>query len=295
MKRTLATKSVATSPTLVKASTAKILTKYERQELYINKVDTFVKVKAERDKRVKYMAQESYNGGALYGIDSLLQSSSNFSAVRDFLGELSAAGVIRRGIAYSSIKGIDALNKFNASSIHTSALTKINFTVSESEPWVATSGVSWANFFALIEYAQNMANAAGIEHRTYQGWPNKPSDTARALNVYYTILGAEVPMLHIYNFDAPQYARVRARLIEFAKQAFNLGFTPLKKLTVMSIFSGEQEFSFDYFKTHSPVEAMDQILKEFNADNFPNKNLLDFSKGFITFKYSDMLGARPLK
>ena len=129
-----------------------IQTKYNRQELYLNKVDTYIKSVSECKKRVDYMIREGYNGAKTYGIGSLIGNASNWPYIRDFVGMLKQAGVIRVGMAYSDKSSVDKIAAFNAWSGHTINQTQIDNQISEIEPWVKTSGWTWDQFFETLEY-----------------------------------------------------------------------------------------------------------------------------------------------
>jgi hypothetical protein len=279
---------------LSKLIPALIPTKYPMQELYLNKVDAYFKNTAERKKRIDYMIKERYNGSLMYGVDGIL-TPSNYEAIRDFIGEQKAKGITRVSMAYSSKSGIDKLIKFNASSIHTSSNTKIDNVISEYEPWVSSSGVTWAQFFDLLEYAQSKTYGSLFQFQTraYLGWPHKPNGTNTDANVMGTIQGVDIPCLHVYTYGKPAYSYLRTRLQWYAKQAHLFGYTALKPLVILPIYSSEQEFGFNYFSGNHPELAHDAILYGFQSDSFPYKECLDLSKGFLMFKESDISKARP--
>lgn len=284
-----------TTPAPFSFTAPTIPTKYPRQELYLNKADSYFKDPAARKKIVDYMVREMYNGAKFYGIDSSLKDPKNWPYIRDFVGEMKNRGVLRVGLAYSDKGSVDRIAAFNASPIHTVNQTQIDNQISEIEPWVSSSGKTWSDLFDVLEYIQSKAfvSKPKLETLSYEGHPNKPDAAQFGNNVKGTILGVDVPCLHCYVFPAPTYPYIRPRLIEFGKQGMLLGYTALKKLPIIPIFSSEQEFSFPFFKKYHPSVAMDALVTAFDADTFPGKECIDFKVGFLMFKASDIMAARP--
>ena len=272
-----------------------IQTKYSRQELYLKRVDLFIKSSTECKKIVDYMVREMYNGAEMYGIDHFIDDPKNWPYIRDFVGLMRQAGGIRVGIAYSNKNAVGKLAAFNASPIHTVNQTQIDNQISEIEPWVSSSGVTWSDFFNTLEYVQKVGYSAKprLEVRSYEGWPQKPTASQEGNNVRGTILGVDVVGLHVYTYGQPAYSYIRSRLMEFAKQAVLCGYTPLKKLPVIPILSAEPDFSGPWFKKYHPVLAMDDLVNRFNADSFPNKDVLAFDLGYLMFKSTDIMAVRP--
>jgi hypothetical protein len=266
---------------------------YPNQILYLKRVDLYLSNAAERAKKVKYCVQEGFNGVIMYGVDGIISNQSYWPNLKTFIAELRAAGVTKNGIAYSNKSVVTFLNSFQDSTSR-----DFDFGISEIEPWVSTSGVSWSQYNDHINTFKLWANSESdyVDAWTYQGWINKPTGTSAAVNAFNTIKAVNKVCLHHYNYPLPipSYG-FESRWKEYARQAVTLGYSATKKLTILPIYSAEQDYSQEGFKTKAPVDCYTDQVKWIDAQTFTGKDALNYKQGFIVFKDTDLMVARPLK
>lgn len=277
---------------IVKAATIGV--KYPMQGLYLSKVNTYVNNPTERAKKVKYCVQEKFNMVLMYGIDGIINSQSYWAGLRAFIRELRGAGVKYVVMAYSNDSVKTFLNAFQDASLPTENFDKI---ISEVEPWITTSGVSWAEYQRRISSMQTWAvsEADIVDTLTYQGWIQKPTGTDMTVNAINTINNVNKVCLHHYNYPLPNPSYGIDRWKEYALRASRLGYSATNKKVVMPIYSAELEFSQTGFKTKAPVTCYDEQVAWLDTQTFAGKECLDYKKGFLVFKDTDLMVARPLK
>lgn len=277
-----------------RASLSTIVTKYPYQALYLKAVNTYIHTPTERAKKVKYCVQEKFNSVIMYGIDGVIGQQSYWVDLRKFISELKAAGVKYVGIAYSSTNVITFLNSFQDSS---STNQNFDFVISEIEPWVSSSGVSWSSYTNSIKTMKMWASAEidVVDTWTYQGWVTKPTGTNANDNALNTIKNVNKPCLHNYVYPAPRPDYSLSRFKIYGQQALLAGFTATTKMPILTIFSAEVDFSQTGFKTKSPQAYYDDFVAYMDSQSFAGKECLDYRKGFVVFKDTDLMVARPLK
>lgn len=284
--------STATSTATSAVAAVTIATKYVFQICYLKDVHNYMKYPANRAAKIKWLVQEKFNEVLMYGVDGIISASSYWPYLRAFITELRAAGIKYVGLAYSNSTVVPFLNSFQDT-----GTAKFDRLISEIEPWVSTSGISWAEYQNRISAVRTWANSepVPVTAMTYQGWANKPTGTNFAANCNATLRNVNIVCLHNYVYPAPSLTYQESRYKQYALEAYNLGFSATKKAVLLNIYSAEQEFSQTGFKTKSPQSYNDDIVAHFNALSFPHKECLDWTQGFLVFKDTDLEVVRPLK
>lgn len=282
------------STTAAMVAAPNIGAKYRHQILYLKAVHTYLNNPAERAKKVKYCKQEKFNGVIMYGVDGIISAQSYWPGLRAFILELQAAGVKYIGLAYSNDNVVTFLNNFQDA---TSSVSNFSFGISEIEPWVSTSGISWDEYIDRIASFRAWASIETdrVYAWTYQGWAQKPTGTNRDSNVKRTIQSVDNVCLHIYTYPKPNPSYGVDRWKWYGQQALLMGFTATRKLPVFPIYSAEIEFSQEGFKTKAPVDFYTEFITYMDGLTFPGKECLAYNLGFIVFKDTDLMVARPLK
>ena len=157
-----------------------VATKYPMQICYLKRVDQYVNSATSRALKIKWLVQEKFNGVIMYGIDGVI-NPSYYTGLHAFIRELKAAGIKYAAMAYSNDSVKSALNAFQDSSLTMENFDKI---MSEIEPWVSSSGITWAEYFRRISSMHTWAQAEAdtVDTMTYQGWINKPTGTTTFQN-----------------------------------------------------------------------------------------------------------------
>ncbi len=288
---TIATRAGATAA--LAAAIPPIVGLYDYQCLYLRRVDLFVKDAALRALKVKYLIQEQYNAVVMYGIDGVISATSYHAPLRAFIRELRAAGVKRIILAYSNKAVKEFLNIFQDSSVPAENFDKV---ISEIEPWVSTSGVTWPVYIDHLSVIRTWATAEpdSVDTMTYQGWIQKPTGTNAADNANKTIRESAKICLHHYNYPLPNPTYGLDRYKTYGAELLKLGYTATRRKTFLPIYSAEIDFSQEGFKTKSPLDCYKAHLAAFKAmANFPGKECIDLSRGFIVFKDTDLMISRP--
>lgn len=262
-----------------------------RRELYIDGLDTRINDPAWQAGVVSALRLHRFNGVQLYGTGPLFDRPSTWPQLRDFLGLLRKTGIRHIGAAYGSSRITERLDSFHASPLHTSRETRFDGVISEIEPWVPTSNVTWPDFITTLATVRRWATASRIEASAYLGWPQCPTGELLDDHIRRVMRNVDALYLHCYCEGRPQIGIAQRRRLEACGRQAGHAHTPERPLPVLTIYSAEARYSGAHLIQNGVAKTHADFVRERSSLTFPGLDCLDLTAGYAVFCHGPLAAA----
>jgi hypothetical protein len=258
--------------------------------LYIDGASSIIGNSTKENSLISYAADKGINSFTFYGLRSVINTSSNYSKLGNFLAKCYQNGITNFTyvVVYypGSINGSDTtyIRKYNNS--RSSSSQKITAVNLEWEWW--NGATSWTTYLATLKSYYNWTRkvSPNLCNEIYFGWFSNPS-TIPATMASELVKNCDRILIHDYR-SSPDVPYMQSRMDYLGDAAITQGKT--KKIVVL--FSAESSFMGPYYSNNSFNDAYQSIASQYTNASFSGKSGLRIY-GWQIYNYSYAKQFRP--
>lgn len=220
---------------------------------YSNQYTTIAASPSSRQAHADWLKRQGANLDAIYGADSKVGTSSQ-GTLADLIIRERRSGIRSVAMPYSSASSVTTgLNAYNKAVVDSA---KIDAVISEIEPY--NTG-AYASFYTTLRSVGTWCKANRVMPCVYMGWPSDAAWDSIVVNSDRVYLHCYRPSTSMSG--SSQYGYVATRMGVLAAKAKARG----KRMSVVTIYSCESDFAYDYFKTATWSGTYDAFLSTYNS------------------------------